>query len=73
MTCTQIGRGSFVCHNRLGRLHVGGRYYWVEYHPYCGPVFYHDAAMTREYQPRRKDPIWPVFQAWLDKGKPQCA
>ncbi len=33
--------GSSVSVDPGGRLHVGNKYIWVSFHPYCGPSFYH--------------------------------
>lgn len=72
MPCTPFGSKEsgivgFVCHNRVGRLHVGNRYIWVSYHRYCGPSFYTDTAMQNEYEPLDDDPMWQVFDTWLKK------
>ena len=67
MTCTRIGN-AIVCTNPWGRLHVGNRYVWVDFHPYCGPSFYADGAMSKVYDPiDESDPVWPEFGKWLDK------
>ena len=42
MTCTNLGN-MIVCTNPIGRLHVGNRYVWVDYHTHCGPSFSYDA------------------------------
>jgi hypothetical protein len=58
----------FVCTNPWGRLHLGNRYVWVDFHEYCGPSFYWDSAMTKNYDPAdESDPIWPLFGTWLEK------
>ncbi len=76
MTCTRMG-GAIVCTSPWGRLHLGKHYVWVDFHEYCGPAFYWDAAMSREYEPAdERDPIWPLFDAWLVKyraGKEKAA
>ena len=40
-----------VCTNPYGRLHLGNRYVWVDYHPYCGPYFSYDANGSKLYDP----------------------
>ena len=68
MTCMRIGSNAIVCVSPWGRLKVGNRYVWVDFHPYCGPSFYTDANMSRMYDPvDEKDPVWPEFTKWLDK------
>jgi hypothetical protein len=67
MTCTRIGN-TIVCTNPWGRLHVGNRYVWVDYHPWCGPSFTCDQAGTTPYEPAdENDPVWPEFNKWLKK------
>jgi len=67
MTCIHIG-GGIVCVNPWGRLKVGNRYVWVDFHSYCGPAFFTDANMSRVYDPAdESDPVWPQFSKWLDK------
>lgn len=69
MTCTRFGN-SIVCTNPWGRLHVGKQYIWVDFHEYCGPSFYTDAAMSKLYDPaNEKDPVWPPFEKWYKKYK----
>lgn len=52
----------------FGRLHVNGKYIWVDFHRYCGPQFTHDRNGTREYIPKdEQDPVWPAFNAWFEK------
>ena len=68
MTCIRMGSNMIVCVSPWGRLKVGNRYVWVDFHPYCGPSFYTDANMSRMYDPAdEKDPVWPEFTKWLDK------
>jgi hypothetical protein len=73
MTCIVLGgKGelirAIVCTSPWGRLHVGNRYYWVSFHPYCGPDFYEDSAMNKLYEPTgENDPIWVEFGKWFDK------
>lgn len=65
MTCTRIGN-AILCTNPWGRLHVGNRYIWVDYHEWLGPSFSY--ANGEEYVPRNsKDPVWPEFNTWLKK------
>lgn len=67
MTCTRIGN-AIVCTNPWGRLHVGNRYVWVDYHPWLGPSFTCDQAGTVPYEPAdENDPVWPEFGKWLKK------
>lgn len=66
MTCHRIPNG-FVCTAAHGRLHIGTRYYWVEYAPYLGPSFYFDARMTRPIEPSEESPLWDAFKVWLYK------
>jgi hypothetical protein len=67
MTCVRIGNGT-VCISPWGRLKLGNRYVWVDFHEYCGPSFYTDAAMSKVYEPAdENDPIWPLFGKWLEK------
>lgn len=69
MTCTRIGN-AIVCTNPWGRLHVGNRYIWVDFHEYCGPSFTLDAAGNKPYEPTGvKDPVWKAFDAWLKKHR----
>jgi hypothetical protein len=77
MTCIRTGNGT-VCCTPWGRLKLGNRYVWVDFHEYCGPSFYTDAAETKVYEPAdENDPIWPLFGKWLEKyraalgGKPE--
>lgn len=68
MTCIRMGRSAIVCVSPWGRLKVGNKYVWVDFHPYCGPAFYRDSAMTKNYEPvDENDPVWPEFGKWLDK------
>jgi len=70
MACIPITNFGFICTNTFGRLHVGNKYVWVEYHHYCGPTFYKDYNCTKPYDPDYKnDPVWTVFQQWVDKIK----
>lgn len=65
MTCTNLGN-MIVCTNPIGRLHVGNRYVWVDYHTHCGPSFSYDANGEKPYDPvDENDPVWPAFGAWL--------
>ena len=71
-TCDEIGVPGIVgivCMDDYeGRLHVGNKYFWVSHHRYCGPTFFTDRDMENIYEPEDEDdPIWPVFEAWLDK------
>ena len=67
MTCIRISSG-YVCVNPWGRLKVGNRYVWLDFHPYCGPSFYTDSRMTKLYDPKdESDPVWEPFGKWLKK------
>lgn len=67
MTCTRIGN-AIVCTNPWGRLHVGNRYVWVDFHPYCGPLFSYDQAGNKPYEPKGvRDPVWKEFKKWFKK------
>ena len=66
MTCTRMPNG-IVCTNPFGRLHVGNRYIWVDYHPHCGPAFYTDWRMNNIYDPEPNDPVWDALGVWLKK------
>lgn len=67
MTCTRYGN-AIICTNPWGRLKLGNRYVWLDFHTYCGPSFFWDSAMTKVYDPvDENDPIWPVFGRWLEK------
>ena len=73
MTCIRMGN-AIVCVNDWGRLKVGNRYIWVDMHPYCGPGFFADSAMTKPYDPKDEgDPVWPVFTAWYERKKAEKA
>lgn len=68
MPCIPIPSGGFVCTNHWGRLKLGNKYVWVEFHRYCGPIFWKDQNATNEYVPKDEhDPIWPLFEKWIDK------
>ena len=67
MTCINFGN-AIVCVNPWGRLTIGNRYVWVDFHEYCGPSFYWDSAMQKVYDPvDENDPIWDQFDKWLKK------
>ena len=67
MTCTFMGN-MIVCTNPWGRLHVNGRYIYLEFHEYCGPSFSYDQAGNKPYEPvDENDPVWPAFDKWLTK------
>lgn len=67
MTCIRFG-SAIVCVNPWGRLKLGNRYVWVDFHEYCGPSFFRDAAMTKVYDPAdENDPVWEQFDKWLKK------
>lgn len=67
MACTKID-SMIICTNPWGRLHVGNRYIWLDFHPSCGPSFSYDQAGNKHYDPiDENDPVWPEFEKWLDK------
>lgn len=67
MTCIRISNW-IICVNPRGRVRIGTRYVWIDYHTYCGPSFWRDRAMTKEYEPNDEhDPIWQEFFKWLEK------
>ena len=67
MTCTKFG-DVIVCTNPFGRIKLGNRYIWIDYHAYCGPAFYRDSKMEKPYEPAdENDPVWAAFEAWLTK------
>ena len=71
MTCIQMG-STIVCVNHCGRLKVGNRYVWVDFHEYCGPSFYTDSRMSKLYDPKdENDPVWEPFGRWLEKFNAQ--
>ncbi len=67
MTCTRIGN-AIVCTTPWGRLHVGNRYIYVDFHEYCGPSFSYDSNGDKPYVPvDENDPVWPEFSKWFKK------
>ena len=66
MTCVRIPNG-IVCLIPWGRLHVGNRYIWVDWHSYFGPSFWLNAAGTIPYEPDENDPVWVEYDKWLKK------
>lgn len=67
MTCARID-SMIICTSPWGRLHVGNRYVWVDFHDYCGPSFSYDQAGEKLYDPvDENDPVWPEFSKWLKK------
>ncbi len=70
MTCVKFGNAIVCVNDNWGRLKVGNRYIWVDFHPWCGPSFFTDSDMSKVYDPvDETDPVWPAFQAWLDRKK----
>lgn len=66
MTCTRI-LGGIICTSPWGRLKLGNRYINVDFHEYCGPSFTWVKG-GEWYDPKdENDPIWPLFEAWLEK------
>lgn len=71
MTCNRMEGGIICTSDTWGRLHVGNRYIWMDFHRYCGPSFFYDSDMTKIYEPvDEKDPVWPVFEKWYAKNQP---
>lgn len=69
MTCTRTGN-AIVCTNPWGRLHVGNRYIYVDFHEWCGPAFTLDRAGNVPYEPSGEhDPVWHEFNKWLNKHR----
>lgn len=67
MTCIRFNN-AIICVSPYGRLRLGKRYVWVDYHEYCGPQFSWDTDGRKLYDPAdENDPIWPLFEAWLKK------
>lgn len=67
MTCTRIDN-MIICTSPWGRLHVGNRYIWLDFHEYCGPSFSYDQAGNKPYEPKGvRDPVWKEFDKWLKK------
>ena len=59
---------SIICMSPWGRMKLGNRYVWVDFHEYCGPSFYWDSNMSKLYDPvDEDDPIWVEFSKWLNK------
>lgn len=72
MTCHRLAPNVIVCTTPHGRLHVGNRYVYVEFHPYCGPSFFKDQGGCVPYDPvDEDDPVWPEFEKWHTKYKAQ--
>lgn len=69
MTCHAFeGNGikTIVCTYPWGRLHVGNRYIWIDFHPYCGPSFSY--MNGNAYEPEdENDPVWPEFEKWFQR------
>ena len=73
MTCIRIG-SAIVCTSPWGRLKVGNRYVWVDFHEWCGPAFFTDSNMSKVYDPvDESDPVWPEFSKWLNKHNAEKA
>jgi hypothetical protein len=67
MTCIRFA-GGIICVNPWGRLHIGNRYIWVDFHEYCGPTFFTDRYMNTIYEPAdENDPVWDAFYDWHKK------
>lgn len=68
MPCHRIA-GGIVCISPCGRLHVGNRYIFMDFHEYCGPSFYtKERGKEVDYEPAdEKDPVWPEFEKWHTK------
>lgn len=69
MTCINFGN-AILCIQLWGRLHVNGKYVYVDFNEYYGPSFTKDRAGNIPYEPvDENDPVWPAFGKWLDKYK----
>ena len=67
MTCIRIPNG-IICVNPQGRLKIGNKYIWLDFHEYCGPTFCTDRHQSKFYEPvDENDPVWPEFTKWLKK------
>jgi hypothetical protein len=74
MTCIRLDSNTIVCVNPGGRLKLGNRYVWLDFHPYCGPNFSWDRNGSKPYDPvDENDPIWPLFEVWHQKYKAKKA
>ena len=72
MTCHRFA-GGIICINPWGRLKLGNRYVIVDFHEYCGPSF-EWVKGGAPYDPvDENDPIWPLFEVWLEKYKARKA
>lgn len=76
MTCTPFS-GGIVCVTptiNIGRLKLGNRYVYVDFHPYFGPLFSWDQNGEKAYDPKdESDPIWPLFESWMKKRDKKIA
>jgi len=72
MTCITSDNTIICGFYPYARFHLGNKYVWMEFHTYCGPTFYTDANMSKEYiwkdeDDIENDPIWIPFEIWLEK------
>lgn len=72
MTCMRFS-GGIICVNPYGRLHVGNRYIYVDFHEYCGPSFWtmKNGEQIVYWPEDENDPVWPEFEKWLTKYRRQ--
>lgn len=59
--------GSSVSVDPGGRLHVGNKYIWVSFHPYCGPSFYHGDNVFEPANKAEEAELWEEFGRWHKK------
>lgn len=76
MTCVRFDGPAtqmIVCVNAAGRLHIGDRYIYVDYHPYCGPSFSWDRSGNQILDIDDESPLWiplwDAFDVWHKKQK----
>ena len=67
MPCTKILGGIICTTNNFGRIHVGNKYVYFDYHSYFGPSFYSDTGYTKEFIPEKDSEIWDKFESWMKK------
>lgn len=77
MTCTVLRAGSgrygraIVCTTPFYRLWLAdGRHVFMDWHDYCGPMFYRDRASRREIEEWWEDPkICDALDWFIKRGK----
>lgn len=70
MTCMRINNG-FICTSPFYRLRLDdGRYVFMSWHNYCGPVFFKDRSEQREIDEWWEDlAICRVYRWFIGRGK----